>query len=292
MIDLEKFADSVGLARDYIDADGKYTVISSESRMATLQAMGYDLSDDAKLTERMLAEEIQPYKDIIDPVTVIREGERPFILIRTKDQLSPEATVQWELTLEDGTKYTGNELLSDIEIADYDTVQGCVYDTHRFILPLELMFAEATAPKAATAATASAADTATLFKLADDCYLPFGYHQFKVRIVDGKDTYDSIEQLLILTPLKCYAPEVMRKGKKLWGVSIQLYALRSRNNWGVGDFNDLKQLLKIVHKRGGEFVGLNPLHAGYPANPDPAMTSPYSPSSRRWLNTVYVPWYC
>lgn len=288
MIDLEKFADSVGLARDYIDADGKYTVISSESRMATLQAMGYDLSDDAKLTERMLAEEIQPYKDIIDPVTVIREGERPFILIRTKDQLSPEATVQWELTLEDGTKYTGNELLSDIEIADYDTVQGCVYDTHRFILPLELMFAEATAPKAATAATASAADTATLFKLADDCYLPFGYHQFKVRIVDGKDTYDSIEQLLILTPLKCYAPEVMRKGKKLWGVSIQLYALRSRNNWGVGDFNDLKQLLKIVHKRGGEFVGLNPLHAGYPANPDPAMTSPYSPSSRRWLNIVYI----
>ena len=60
MIDLEKFADSVGIARDYIDADGKYTVISSEARRATLEAMGYDLTDEAKLQERMLAEEIQP----------------------------------------------------------------------------------------------------------------------------------------------------------------------------------------------------------------------------------------
>ena len=57
--------------------------------------------------------------------------------------------------------------------------------------------------------------------------------------------------------------------KKVWGVSVQLYAVRSRHNWGVGDFGDLKLLLKNVAKNGGQFVGLNPLHAGYPANPDP-----------------------
>ena len=58
MIDLEKFADSVCIARDYIDADGKSTVISSEARRATLEAMGYALTDEANLPERMLADEI------------------------------------------------------------------------------------------------------------------------------------------------------------------------------------------------------------------------------------------
>jgi 4-alpha-glucanotransferase len=40
----------------------------------------------------------------------------------------------------------------------------------------------------------------------------------------------------------------------------------------------LFQIAKIA------FIGLNPIHALYPANPESA--SPYSPSSRRWLNVI------
>lgn len=45
-------------------------------------------------------------------------------------------------------------------------------------------------------------------------------------------------------------------------------------------------MLVDVAKRGGSFIGLNPIHALYPANPESA--SPYSPSSRRWLNVIYI----
>ncbi len=76
--------------------------------------------------------------------------------------------------------------------------------------------------------------------------------------------------------------------KKVWGVSIQLYALRSKKNWGIGDFEDLKDLLPEIAKKGGHFVGLNPLHAGYPASPDPTNCSPYSPASRLFLNIAYI----
>lgn len=55
---------------------------------------------------------------------------------------------------------------------------------------------------------------------------------------------------------------------------------------GIGDFGDLKQMVLNVAKRGGAFVGLNPIHSLYPANPESA--SPYSPSSRRWLNVAYI----
>ncbi len=67
---------------------------------------------------------------------------------------------------------------------------------------------------------------------------------------------------------------------------MQLYTLRSEKNWGIGDFGDLRAMLPEIARRGGSFIGLNPIHALYPANPESA--SPYSPSSRRWLNVIYI----
>jgi len=90
----------------------------------------------------------------------------------------------------------------------------------------------------------------------------------------------------IVAPSRCFEPEALVNGEKLWGACVQLYTLRSENNWGVGDFGDLKQMIEQLGTRGGAFVGLNPIHALYPANPSSA--SPYSPSSRRWLNVTYI----
>jgi 4-alpha-glucanotransferase len=67
---------------------------------------------------------------------------------------------------------------------------------------------------------------------------------------------------------------------------VQLYTLRSRSNWGIGDFADLHALIRLVAARGGGFVGLNPLHALSVA--DPARASPYSASNRHFLNVLYI----
>jgi 4-alpha-glucanotransferase len=72
----------------------------------------------------------------------------------------------------------------------------------------------------------------------------------------------------------------------LWGIAVQLYALRSAGNWGMGDFRDLREVVELTAQRGGALVGLNPLHALFPA--DPAHISPYSPSNRHFLNVLYV----
>ncbi|VDZ86017.1 4-alpha-glucanotransferase [Kluyvera intermedia] len=91
---------------------------------------------------------------------------------------------------------------------------------------------------------------------------------------------------VIIAPERCYEPQPLKEAKKLWGACVQLYTLRSEKNWGIGDFGDLKVMLPEVAKRGGAFIGLNPIHALYPANPESA--SPYSPSSRRWMNVIYI----
>lgn len=111
--------------------------------------------------------------------------------------------------------------------------------------------------------------------------LPQGYHTLTLRQDEQR-----WHCRLIVTPKRCYEPQALLEGKKLWGACVQLYTLRSERNWGVGDFGDLKNMLGEVAKRGGAFIGLNPIHALYPANPESA--SPYSPSSRRWLNVIYI----
>lgn len=91
---------------------------------------------------------------------------------------------------------------------------------------------------------------------------------------------------IIIAPPRCYQPPVLTKGKRLWGVCVQLYSLRSETNWGIGDYGDLRTMMLEIAQRGGDFVGVNPLHSLYAARPD--FASPYSPSSRLWLNPVYI----
>ncbi|KQT85180.1 4-alpha-glucanotransferase [Aurantimonas sp. Leaf443] len=76
------------------------------------------------------------------------------------------------------------------------------------------------------------------------------------------------------------------EGRRFWGVSCQLYALRSERNLGLGDFRDLADLAAVAAREGASFVGVNPLHALFFA--DPGRYSPYSPSSRRFLNPLYL----
>lgn len=113
--------------------------------------------------------------------------------------------------------------------------------------------------------------------------LECGYHQLTVIRKRRRHPY---QVQVAIVPQQCYQAPALTAGEKLWGPSIQLYSLRSEHNWGIGDFGDLKLLVSEMAQRGADFVGLNPIHALFAANPEAA--SPYSPSSRRWLNTIYI----
>jgi 4-alpha-glucanotransferase len=75
-------------------------------------------------------------------------------------------------------------------------------------------------------------------------------------------------------------------GRRHWALAVQLYALRSRRNWGHGDFGDLACLIALAARRGAAAIGLNPLHALFPDRAQQA--SPYAPNSRIFLNPLYI----
>jgi 4-alpha-glucanotransferase len=106
---------------------------------------------------------------------------------------------------------------------------------------------------------------------------PSGYHV--LRVADAETT-------LIVAPDRCYLPPALQGEGRCWGLSLQLYALRSDRNWGIGDFGDLARLVDKAGAMGAGALALNPLHALYPG--DPGRYSPYGPSSRLYLNALYI----
>jgi hypothetical protein len=108
--------------------------------------------------------------------------------------------------------------------------------------------------------------------------VPVGYHRMTVEPSGAVMT-------VIVAPDECWFPE-LPIGKRLWGIAAQLYLLRSGTNWGIGDFGDLQTLVTIVAGKGGDLIGLNPLHALF--TDDPCHASPYSPASRLLLNVLNI----
>jgi 4-alpha-glucanotransferase len=74
--------------------------------------------------------------------------------------------------------------------------------------------------------------------------------------------------------------------ERTWGITCQLYGLRSARNHGIGDFEDLARLAERAAADGADFVGINPVHALFTAHPE--RCSPFSPSNRRFLNPLYI----
>src|SRR4051794_33253184 len=100
--------------------------------------------------------------------------------------------------------------------------------------------------------------------------LPLGYHRLHAQSGD-----ETSAGALIVTPARLSMPPGLGAGRA-WGLATQLYSVRSRRSWGVGDLGDLGDLAPwaaVAH--GAGYVLINPLHAAAPVAP--MEPSPYLP---------------
>ncbi|HET9186664.1 MAG TPA: 4-alpha-glucanotransferase [Acidothermaceae bacterium] len=107
--------------------------------------------------------------------------------------------------------------------------------------------------------------------------LPLGYHRLRATSGDRRASC-----ALIVVPDRLESP-----ARRAWGFMLQLYAVRSKSSWGIGDFADLRTLVEwSAAELGAGFVLVNPLHAAQPA--PPLEPSPYFPASRGFINPIYL----
>jgi 4-alpha-glucanotransferase len=107
--------------------------------------------------------------------------------------------------------------------------------------------------------------------------VPLGYHYLHAKAGER-----SASAQLIVVPDRLVDPP-----GRHWGFMLQLYAVRSRDSWGMGDLRDLADLVTWSGRDlSADFVLVNPLHAAGPVAP--MEPSPYYPSSRRFVNPIYL----
>ncbi|MEZ5582377.1 MAG: malto-oligosyltrehalose synthase [Candidatus Competibacteraceae bacterium] len=249
---LDRLCALYGIAAEYTDAWNKKHSVPLETRLALLRAMGVNVTEQTDLQAELEEAEARPWRRLLAPVVVVREtmGGAPQIAVHVPADQA-EHDWEWTLTLENGERQGGRFRPCDLELLEERDVDRIALRRYGFSLP----------------------------------FMPWcGYHQVSLALLGQSEQATTLR--LIVVPDQCYRPPVLAAGNRIWGPVIQLYALRSHQNWGIGDFGDLRRLLDEAVELGANVVGLNPLHALFPAYPTHA--SPYSPSSRLFYNPLYL----
>ncbi len=245
---LARLAGLHGITLEYRDIQGNVHTVPQATLRRLLAGMGIGADTDAEIERALAAHTEARWRRTIAPVVVVRQGAHPAARINLATALAV-ATLSWRLIEERGATHSG--ALGPALLADAVHMERAddALIAREFVLPLEP---------------------------------PPGYH--RLAILAGADVLG--ETLLVVTPDRCYCPPPLERGGRLWGPAIQLYGMRSEHNWGIGDFTDLAVVCEQSAASGAGIVGVNPLHALFPHSP--AQASPYSPSSRLFLNVLYL----
>ncbi|HWZ70594.1 MAG TPA: malto-oligosyltrehalose synthase [Casimicrobiaceae bacterium] len=245
---LSRLAELHGIALEYHDVWGKLHDVAETTLRALLAAMDVAAATDFEVESSLAAGIAAQWREIVAPAVVVRERSHPKLRVHLHSRWDA-APLQWRLTEEQGAERRGNLDPADFDVAERTTLEGVELTARELLLPV---------------------------------LPPLGYHSLALQ----SDGAVIAETLLIVVPAACFSPPALANGGRVWGAAAQLYGVRSERNWGIGDFTDLATLTGLWATKGADVLGVNPLHALFPH--DPAHASPYSPSSRLFLNILYL----
>ncbi|MCQ2914452.1 MAG: 4-alpha-glucanotransferase [Alphaproteobacteria bacterium] len=247
---IDFLAEKLGILPEF-STEGKIYVTSFETKVSLLKNLGYlvDNEKNARASYKKYLE--KAFKRSLPPVIVARiENETISVLLSFKNSKKSSETKHVDYTIE----FEDGEKISDfVEFTDFEKLNE--YEEKFYQIKWDLNIPQ-----------------------------KLGYHKITVSGDDLVNKKDSSS--FIVVPTKCYEPEILKENKLPWGMPLQLYALRSENNQGIGDFTDLKNYSRIAKKYGADIVGINPINVAFMTNVETA--SPYYSSSRMFLNPLYI----
>jgi 4-alpha-glucanotransferase len=250
---LDRLAALAGIEPCYYDVWGNLNQVGDDVKRALLAAMGFSVASEAEVEMSMQAQEQRSWRRPLEPITVVGAEQQPGTVAITLPVDPTGAILNWKLTEETGKVHENRVIMGDLPVIAIYTIDNRLIERRGLRLPKQL---------------------------------PCGYHRLAIVIEYADTSLLDGETTVVIAPHCCYLPEDITPDANLWGIATQLYSLRTNANWGMGDFGDLLYLIERSAANGAAAIGLNPLHALFPAHP--SHISPYSPSSRSFLNTLYI----
>ncbi len=251
---IHELAELKGLVPDYWDVFGTRHFTTIETKKAVLKAMGKRIDSEDALRQEIEAERRRPWDTFIEPVLVFTFSGQPVTLsvyVPVAEGRERELVIAFTFRDEQDGRDDFSLSGGDIVVSDHRWFNGVRY---------------------------------AKIGVTDRKVRPPGYYTAEVSCKSPALDLSGTTALII-APEHCYIPPELEQGR-CWGVSLNLYSLKSRRNWGIGDFSDLMDVIGESSAQGCSFVGINPLHAI--PNKRPYGVSPYSPVSRLYRNFIYL----
>ncbi|WP_051952478.1 glycogen debranching protein GlgX [Methylocapsa aurea] len=243
---LDALAEAAGIALEWFDVDGGRHLVGTETKRALLASLDLAASTTGEARARLAELAEERALRPLPVASTIRLGGDS--ALRLGGPLANlERKFALSIALEDGST-------RQIEIAS-DAGRRC--------------------------AIAAADGRQALVRHVPLPDLPLGRHTIVSDAAPDRPAH------LAIVPAAAFLPPLLRDGPPVFGVSAQLYGLRrGPGDQGIGDFTTLRLYAEEAAREGASLVGLNPLHALFPSDPERA--SPYHPSDRRFLDPLAI----
>jgi 4-alpha-glucanotransferase len=246
---LEELAKRCGIQDSFVDVFGHEQKTSPEVTRSLFRAMRFEVESEGEAEAALAELDRKEWASALPPVLVAYLDRGPVSVSVALPSSSD--TVRWTVSLEGGAEESGEVEFRGLPLLDAKEIDNQKLERRTLTLPIEV---------------------------------PAGYHRLRVR--PSQPTQPESEMSLIVTPGRCWLPGNEDQQQRLWGVAANLYLLRSKHNWGIGDFSDLRAVVELAAERRADAVGINPVHAMFLDEPKDA--SPYSPSDRVLLNVLNI----
>lgn len=243
---LDRLARLAGIEDGWWDFYGQWRVVPESTKRVFLRAMGFAIDSEAELTASLTEFDQRPWRRLLDPVAVVEQGGDLWVTL-TIPASADKDMLAWTVTTEDGAQHRGQVQVDTQVWIEERWLDGALIKRWRLAVPAAL---------------------------------PLGYHRLDIQSKAG-----DAQAQLVVTPPRAFVPKAVQ-GVGAWGIATQIYALRDPTDWGVGNYGTLARLAAGAARLGAATIGVNPLHALFPTQPD--KFSPYAPSSRRFLNVGYL----
>lgn len=243
---IEELADLVGFHESYIDSFGSLKAPNPKALESLLVAMGYNLTNNKDIAQQIFTLKEKKYRATLPSTHIIKTTDTNYYVPIVLPLLNTNHVINYSINTEKNSVTEHTIATSTLELIETSDESDTAFFQYKLPIPP----------------------------------LPEGYHQLTLTINNLSSNCH-----LIIAPATCYSAEEASKNK-VWGYATQLYSIRSEQNFGMGDFGDLNNMIINSSKQGASTLGLNPLHSLYQNNPE--HISPYSPISRCFLNTLYI----
>jgi 4-alpha-glucanotransferase len=249
--ELVELAHVHGVRTEFHGFGGEAHRVSASTLTAVLEALGVPAGSPNQISLSLAVARDEDWRHVLPPTVVVRQGVEASVPVHVTDGAAVSVWVELDGAEAGSSARARRERreLSQLDVyVEPRTVDGRRVGRATFGIPTDL---------------------------------PLGWHTIHAGTEGSEAT-----ATLVVTPQRLTLPPAVEQ-QQAWGLLVQLYSVRSRTSWGLGDLADLADVAWLAAHRGGaDFVAVNPINAAEPIVP---MTpSPYLPTSRRFLNPIYV----